>query len=178
MHKKILIVVGITILFLGVGFQPALANEVSISKTSDIHEDCLECQHISKVELLKVKLLLIRIEAITNIIFSKFSHIPEVKEKCEEVSNRVITIKDKINELKPDSSNFNKLFLCLSLLVILLSLTPAMVILTELFWVFEDNLVISFILTLILMPIYSLMEYILYLGESKNCWEIPWPPWW
>ena len=93
MHKKILIVVGITILFLGVGFQPALANEVSISKTSDIHEDCLECQHISKVELLKVKLLLIRIEAITNVILSKFGHIPEVAEKCQEITNRIETFK-------------------------------------------------------------------------------------
>ena len=85
MHKNILICVGITILFLGVGFQPALANEISTNIVSDVDEDCLDCQPVNRVELLKVKLLLIRIEAFTNIILSRFGHIPEVKEKCEEI---------------------------------------------------------------------------------------------
>ena len=92
--KKAL-VVGIIVLFLGVGFQPALANEVSIAKTSDVEEDCLECQPVNRVDLLRVRLLLIRLETITNIILSKFGHIPDIEEKCGEIldiihSNRVI----------------------------------------------------------------------------------------
>ena len=39
MHKNILLSVGISILFLGVGFQPALANETSITTTSNSDED-------------------------------------------------------------------------------------------------------------------------------------------
>ena len=82
--KKAL-VIGVILLFLGVGIQPALANEVSTNAVSDVEEDCLECQPASRVDLLKVKLLLIRLEAITNVILSKFGHIPEIKEKCEKI---------------------------------------------------------------------------------------------
>ena len=77
--------VAVIILFLGVGIQPALADEISTNIVSDVDEDCLDCQPVNRVELLKVKLLLIRIEAFTNIILSRFGHIPEVKEKCEEI---------------------------------------------------------------------------------------------
>ena len=79
------LVVGIILLFLGVGFQPALAKDVSTNVVSDVDEDCFECQPMSRVDLLKVKLLLIRIEAITDVIVSRFGHIPEIQEKCEEV---------------------------------------------------------------------------------------------
>ena len=89
--KKAL-VCGVILLFLGVGFQPALANKVSISSVSDVEEDCLECQPVNRVELLRVKLLLIRLEVFTNVILSKFGHIPEIREKCEEASERISEI--------------------------------------------------------------------------------------
>ena len=60
------LVVGIIILFLGVGFQPALANEVSTTIVSDVDEDC-GCQPVNKIDLLKVRLLLIRLKIFTNI---------------------------------------------------------------------------------------------------------------
>ena len=87
--------IGVILLFLGVGFQPALANEVSTNTVSDVDEDCLECQPVNRVELLKVKLLLIRLEVITNVILSRFGHIPEIGEKCGKIldvihSNRVL----------------------------------------------------------------------------------------
>ena len=40
------IVIGIIILFLGVGVQPVFANDVSISKTSDKKEECNLCPSI------------------------------------------------------------------------------------------------------------------------------------
>ena len=92
--KKVLIL-GIIVLFVSVGFQPVLANEVSITKTSDIVEDC-GCQENNRVNLLRFKLFLIRLEAFTNIILlSKLGYIPEVAEKCEEIldiinSNKVL----------------------------------------------------------------------------------------
>ena len=85
MNKNILICVGITILFLGVGFQPALANEVSTNVVSDVDENCDECQPVNRVDLLKVRLLLIRIEAFTNVILSKLGQYQEIKEKCHEI---------------------------------------------------------------------------------------------
>ena len=82
--RKVL-VVGIIVLFLGVGFQPAFANEINTTIVSDVDEDCLECQPVNNVDILRVRLLVIRIKAITNVILSRFGYIPEVKEKCEEV---------------------------------------------------------------------------------------------
>ena len=91
-YVKKALVFGIIVLFLGVGFQPALADEISTNIVSDVEEDCLECQPVNRVELLKVKLLLIRIEAFTNVILSRYGHIPEIREKCEEASERISEI--------------------------------------------------------------------------------------
>ena len=55
-----------------------------IKAVSDIGEDC-GCQTVNRVDLLRFKLLLIRVEVITNIILSKFGHIPEVEEKCQDI---------------------------------------------------------------------------------------------
>ena len=86
--KKALVVV-VILLFLGVGFQPATANEISTNPIFDVDEDCFECQPVSRVDLLKVKLLLIRLKSFTNVISSKYGYIPEVAEKCEEISDRI-----------------------------------------------------------------------------------------
>ena len=93
-NMKKALVICIILLFLGVGFQPALANEVS-----DVDEDCLECQPVNRIDLLKVKLLLIRVEAITNVILSKYGHIPEVAEKCKVASDKISILKDMNEEL-------------------------------------------------------------------------------
>ena len=97
----------IIVLFLGVGFQPALANEIF-----DVDEDCFDCQPISRVELLKVKLSLIKIEAITNIILSRFSHILEIREKCQEISGKITTFQERINDLSSESIYKNDFLYC------------------------------------------------------------------
>ena len=82
------LVFGVILLFLGVGFQPALATEISINPVSDVEEDCLDCQPVNRVELLKVKLLVIKLKAFNSIILSRFGHIPDIAEKCQEISDR------------------------------------------------------------------------------------------
>jgi len=94
--KKAL-VVGIIVLFLGVVFQPALANEISINNTSNINEDC-GCQGVNRVDLLRVKLLLIRLEVFTNILLTNFGHIPELTEKCEEILDIIHSNRGLFNE--------------------------------------------------------------------------------
>jgi len=54
--------VGVILLFVGVAVQPTLADEISISNISDVEEDCLECQPINRVDQLRFKLLLIKLE--------------------------------------------------------------------------------------------------------------------
>ena len=76
------------------------ANEISKNVVSDVDEDCLECQTVRKVDILKVRFLLIKIEAFTNIILSKFGHIPEIRKKCGEISEGIITFREEINNLK------------------------------------------------------------------------------
>ena len=139
--KKAL-VVGIIVLFLGVGFQPAIANEVSITKTADVEGDCFDCRPVNRVALLKVKLLLMKLETITNVILSRFGHTPEVAEKCEEVldiinSNRVLDYP----------------FICVVLLSILFPVMFIMVIIQDIEDLLEEKFpTISYIFFILLVP--------------------------
>ena len=54
MHKKILTVVGITLLFLGVGIQPAIADVSNISISGN-DDDCNLCPKGSNKQLVKLK---------------------------------------------------------------------------------------------------------------------------
>ena len=97
MHKKILIVVGITIIFLGVGIQPVLANEVSIAKTSDAEEDC-NCKPVSSLHLVRLKSLLNRLDKHYNLlsILSKIN--PELSEKYQELYDNIDALTEYHNE--------------------------------------------------------------------------------
>ena len=111
----------IIVLFLGVGFQPALANEIPTNIVSDVDEDCLECQPVSRIDLLKIRLLLTRIEVFTKIIMQRFGHIPEVSEKCDEILNII------------DSSNiqWDYPLMCVILISILVPLVAIIMILDK-----------------------------------------------
>ena len=85
------------------------------------NEDCFECQPVNRVTLLKVRLLLIKLRTITNIIKSRFGHIPEIQEKCEEVFVNVASLRERINDLKPDLPWEDNPIICS---ILLLMLTP------------------------------------------------------
>ena len=61
------------------------ANVQKKSKLISIFEEDCGCQDVNRVDLLRFRLLLIRIEAINNVILTRFGHIPEIREKCEEI---------------------------------------------------------------------------------------------
>ena len=66
----------------------------SVVGASDFDEDC-NCKPINDLQLVKIERLLNRLENRINFILLKYGHIPEVKEKCEEIldvihSNRVL----------------------------------------------------------------------------------------
>jgi parallel beta-helix repeat protein len=58
-------------------------------------EDC-DCQEVDRPNPNNVKHLMIRLKTVTNIFVSRYGHIPEVKEKCQELSNDInsVGIKD------------------------------------------------------------------------------------
>ena len=93
------IVIGVILLFLGVGFQPALANEISTTTVSDVDEDCFDCQPVNRVDTVRVKLLLTRLDVFINIILSKFGHIPEIVTICKEILD---ILKNGINDILCD----------------------------------------------------------------------------
>ena len=91
MHKNILLVFGITILFLGIAIQPAIA---FTPNSSDKEEDCNICLKISESDIIRIKNLLNRIKIFKIIlpILSKWN--PEVKVKYQEFSDIISTLPD------------------------------------------------------------------------------------
>ena len=119
--KKAL-VVGVILLFLGVGVQPALANEISITNTS-VDEDC-GCQDVNRLELLRFKLLLIRLEILINSRLSKYNHIVEVTENYQEIHDRILKFRvmNDIFILESKLEDGNLLLKCISLFMLTYSL--------------------------------------------------------
>ncbi len=91
------IVIGIILLFIGVGFQPVFAEE-SLPITLKREEDCFKCQVSDEYNLLKVKLLMYKVRVIVNIVLlSKLGKIPEIKENCQEILD-VINSENSLGE--------------------------------------------------------------------------------
>ena len=89
-YKKGL-VVGVIVLFLGVGIQPAFASETNTTIVES--EDCIECQVSDGYSLLKARLLLFRLKVVTNIISSSsLRDLSEVKKDCEEILDIIDSI--------------------------------------------------------------------------------------
>jgi hypothetical protein len=98
------LVVGIIFLFIGVGVQPAFARDTIKTTISETLEDC-ECQpirnhNLDRLEKLSIRtnMLLNRVRIFTNIVGILSKNNPEIsKEKFEELSNRITTLKE-LNE--------------------------------------------------------------------------------
>ena len=151
-YKIKILVVGIIVLFLGVGFQPALANEIS-----DVEEDC-GCQPVSRVDLLKVKLLLIRLEAFTNVILSKYEHIPEIQEECGEILDRITSLREMNDEFESHLLLNDEHPWCKFLMPIGNTLTIIIFTLIDLTYYFENNPILLKIIGFLgfsLLPLYT-----------------------
>jgi len=89
MHKKILIVIGITIIFLGVGFQPAVGFNPVVS-----NDACNLCANIvSKSHLFLIQSLLDRLEYYDNELSVLTKFYPGFGI-YKEISNRLIVLKE------------------------------------------------------------------------------------
>ena len=128
MNKKILIASVFATLML-------LVPVTSVVGISDVEDDC-GCQVVSSSNLVRVKLLLVRLKVITNILLLRFGYILEIQEKSYEIldvinsdgfwddfCNSIVNIMETIQDLIENYDGIYKL------------LTPAFTVLLSLwFW--------------------------------------------
>lgn len=108
------LVVGIIILFLGAGFQPAIA-DVSNIYNSDSEDDCDICPKVSKQHIVRIKSLIDRLDTL-NTKLSKVSKLnPELEDKYQELSKSISTFKNIYKELKQVANKNKNTDLCDSL---------------------------------------------------------------
>ena len=119
---------------------------------------------MNRVALLKVKLLLIRLEAFTNIILTRFGHIPEIREKCEEILDIIDSNKLWDNPI-----------ICavlLSIFIYLLAITGVIHVLYEIFN--EKNPLIGQILIIFIeLPILAIMGVLTGILIAFECPPFP-----
>ena len=134
----------------------------NVAGASEVVDDC-GCQPVNKVDYVRVKLLLKRVEVFTNVILSKFGHIPDVTEKCQEVSNEIKEIRDIINDLKPDLPWENYPIICTTLFILIvqiLLLVEFMGVISQIFPILYNlfEIIANWIGELIMTPLIRLFE--------------------
>ena len=110
------LVVGVILLFIGVGIQPAMAVNPD---TSDSEDDCNLCPKVSSLHLVRLKSLLNRIEKYDNILSVLSKKYPEVAEKYQELLERITTFKEMNQESLQWKFPFIRLIFCPFSIVIL-----------------------------------------------------------
>jgi hypothetical protein len=80
--------VGIILLFIGVGIQPAFADVSNIS-ISDSEDDCEICPKINNQYLIKIKSFIDKLEKHDNILSISTKLNPEFVKKYQELSNYI-----------------------------------------------------------------------------------------
>ena len=121
----------------------------SVVGTSDIDKDCLECQPASRVELLKFKLLMIRLEVFINILSSKFSYIYKIVENDDEISNKLKTFQKMVNEYKHNLPWDENPIICTILWLNIFLITPVWVFFATLYEKYEDIPIFQIILLIL-----------------------------
>ncbi len=111
-----MLVIGVIILFIGIGIQPAIASNISITKTSDSEDECNLCPSVTKKNLVRLKGIVNSIDKYDNIL-SKFSkRDPQIAVKYQELSNVIF---NSNNELEYNLPIQNNMSIC-DILVLLL----------------------------------------------------------
>jgi hypothetical protein len=90
-----ILALGVIILFITVGIQPALAIEPKLSADNIEKEEDCDCQELDSKTLSRVNLLLTKLKLRTDLVSKRFGHIPEIKEKCDKLSDVVNSINPK-----------------------------------------------------------------------------------
>lgn len=170
-------VVGIVVLFIGVGVYPAVAVESKSSIDNKHSEDDCGCEVISNPNFIKIKGLLDRLEAYTKILLVLSKHNPEIAEKCQEISDRIITITDKYEELKTEALLDDYPIICAILGIIYTSIQSTWHLIESIGeFLLEINLIIGALFCIIFAFPTVILEIMLFFvwiwGPVFGCWEL------
>lgn len=145
------LVVGVILLFIGVGIQPAIANNLSNSD-----DDCDICQPISKEHLVILKSLTKQLETYTNRLMLESKHYLEFEDKYQELSNKILILKQLSQEIKLNSIFKNNVLICSFLFII--------GFIAAFFWISNYQIidVVSFIIDIEKHPFMAIFFYFNY----------------
>ena len=128
MKKEILICIGITFLFLGVGINPAIA---TVEPETPVNQDCNLCSKtVSKQHINRLTTLFDRFEKYDTQLSALYKQYPELEEKYQDLSNRFTTL-TLLNEIIKLNSNWflGYIVICSILLVaIIILLIPEIIL--------------------------------------------------
>ena len=94
------LIVGVIVLFVGVGIQPAFAVNVSTYLSED-ENDCNLCPKDSNLHLVRLKSMIDRLETLNNRLSVISKHNPEIADIYRELSDRISTLTGLNLVLKP-----------------------------------------------------------------------------
>ena len=155
MNKKILIATIFATLMLLVPIN-------SVVGVSDVEEDC-GCQVVNRYDWFRVKLLSVRLKVVTNILLLRFGHIPEVREKCQEILE-IINSDDPLEVP----------FLCVFLFFRMVSLDNFRTIIYNLMKNLPENSYMYRIPSLLFNRLNDKIETLMYWWEYYDCSVFPW----
>jgi hypothetical protein len=167
MKEKMLyktLVVGVIVLFVGVGVNPAFAVDVSKS-VSDSEEECDLCPKASNQQINRLINLLDKLERYDNQLLVLSKHYPEFEEKYQELSEIVTDFKEINKELKSDNFDVNK-FCNIAYPLLFILVAPAVFYLT---W--DVNLFTTLLLPFVILI--SIPGLILTITWMALCWPGP-----
>jgi len=101
-HTRGILAIGIVVLFIGVGIQPAFAVNTKQSMVNKVSiEDC-GCGEVSDTDLVKVDRLLNRVEVYSKLLLVLSKHNPELREMRGELSDQLANINKLYDEFNTD----------------------------------------------------------------------------
>ena len=92
------LVIGVIVLFIGVGIQPAIAVDIKTTISNNQNEDCKSCDEVSESDLIKIEKLLNKVDVYSKLLLLLSKYNSELRELSEELSNQLSNINKLYDE--------------------------------------------------------------------------------
>jgi hypothetical protein len=157
-------VVGVIVLFVGIGIQPAFAN-VSNTMKSEKDDDCDICPKISNQEIVRLNSMIYKLRILNKTLSLLSSYNSKYKEKYQDFSNKISNIEELSNDLDDNTQYNDDSIFCnvlFSIVLVYIGIVPPILSLQN--FLFENGrlimsittLILGFICTVILFPFVTL----------------------